>query len=149
MNRCSKLGLTILFILFILNAEGKFRRTYQELNNNRSPNYCLAESYQANEKKTTEELINEYSEKYQVRADLVRCIIFNESGFRATAVGDSGKAVGLAQFHLGTWQSFRKQMGESQEDLRKDPEESIKTLVWALSQGYNNHWTPCKKGICQ
>ena len=96
-----------------------------------------------------EPIIQKYSERYSVRASLVRCIIFKESSNNANAVGDKGKAVGCAQFHLPTFQSFRKQMGESQEDTRTNPDHSIATLSWALSKGLGNHWTPFKRGLCR
>ena len=99
--------------------------------------------------KTTEELIDEYSQKYQVNKDFITCILFNESHFKSSAVGDNGKAVGMAQFHLPTWISFRSKMGESVKDLRSDPEQAVKTLCWAVSQGLKYHWSPVKNGRCQ
>lgn len=99
--------------------------------------------------KTIPEMIVEYSDKYQVNPMLIECILFNESGFNPEAVGDSGKAVGISQFHYPTWKSFRQKMGESTQDLRKSPEEAIKTLSWAISQGLKYHWSPVKNGVCQ
>ena len=98
---------------------------------------------------TIDELITFYCQKYDVREDLVRCVIANESQFNHLAVGDSGKAKGLAQFWIGTWRSFRKLMGLDDSDMRTDKAESIKTMVWGLSQGKGNHWSPIKKGICK
>ena len=98
---------------------------------------------------TIDELITFYCEKYEVREDLVRCVIANESSFNHLAIGDSGKAVGLSQFWLGTWRAFRKLMGLDDSDMRTDKAESIKTLVWGLANGKGSHWTPIKRGVCQ
>ena len=103
----------------------------------------------AYEPKTIPEMIVYYSDKYKVNPMLTECILFHESGFRPQAVGDSGKAVGIAQFHYPTWKMFRNKMGLSEVDLRTNPEESIRTLCWALSEGYANHWSPYKNGVCQ
>lgn len=98
---------------------------------------------------TDSELVHYYSARYGVEPYLVACILEKESNFNPQAIGDNGKAVGMAQFHLGTFKMFRKKMGLSQEDLRTDKAESIKVLCWALSRGYGSHWTPYKKGVCR
>jgi len=93
---------------------------------------------------TTDELIKFYSEKYGVSERLVKCILQRESGFNPYAEGDKGLAVGLAQFHLGTYKAFRKVMGLEQVDFRTDKAEAIKTLCWALSKDLGRHWTVYK-----
>ena len=90
---------------------------------------------------TEEELVYFYSEKYSVNPQMVSCIIEKESSWNAQAIGDSGLALGLAQFHRGTYIRFRKKMGLSAKDERTDKAEAIKTLVWGLSQGLGSHWT--------
>ncbi len=92
-------------------------------------------------KQTIPEMIINYSEEYKVDPMLVSCILFNESSYNPEAIGDSGKAKGIAQFHLNTFKTFRKLMGMSQKDLRLNPEESIRTLCWALSTGRGYHWS--------
>ncbi len=92
-------------------------------------------------KDTTEELISFYSQKYAISEQLVSCIITMESNYKHLAVGDNGASVGMAQFKIATWQSFRKQMGLSQKDERTDKAESIGTLTWALSRGLGRHWS--------
>jgi len=87
-----------------------------------------------------EPLIQKYSEQYNVNPDLVRCIVWKESSNNPGVVSNNGLWVGLAQFTLGTWKSFRAQMGESQTDTRTNPEHAIETLSWALSQGLQEHW---------
>jgi hypothetical protein len=82
-----------------------------------------------------------------INPDYCFCIAFRESGFRENAIGDSGLARGIFQFHLPTWQSFRKQMGESTKDTRISAYDSIQTFAWALSKGYDAHWTASR--YCQ
>ena len=98
---------------------------------------------------TIDELILYYSDKFGVDADYIRCIVWFESRNDAEAVGDSGKAVGLCQFHLGTFLGFRKQMGLSQEDLRRDKAESVKVLAWAIQKNYDHHWSVVNRGLCR
>ncbi len=97
---------------------------------------------------TTEaELIKFYSEEYQVNQALVTCIIKKESTFNPKAVGDSGKAIGYAQFWHETWIRMRKQMGLETTDLRTDKAEAIKTLCWGLANGRGKEWSTFKKCI--
>ena len=100
-------------------------------------------------KETTKELISFYSQKYAVSEQLVSCVIEKESSFDPLAIGDNGKAVGLGQFHLATWRTFRAKMGLDGKDERTDKAEAIKTLVWGLSQGLGSHWSPVKDGRCK
>lgn len=84
---------------------------------------------------------------YGISPDYCFCIIQKESNFKANSVGDSGKAVGIAQFWKGTWESMRKQMGASTKDTRISAYDSIQTFAWALSKGYDSHWTASR--YCQ
>ena len=93
--------------------------------------------------------INKYSDRYGVSASYMVCLAKAESQFNPEAVGDHNLAIGIWQYHLGTWRLFRGQMGLSTEDLRDDEEESTKTTAWALSQGLDNHWTPLRRGDCR
>lgn len=90
---------------------------------------------------TEDELISFYSQKYGVDEQLVSCIVEKESSWNTHATGDSGRAKGLAQFWLATYQGFRRHMGLSQEDFREDKAESIKTLCWGLANGKASHWS--------
>lgn len=86
--------------------------------------------------------VSQYSNQYGVPEHYVHCIIQHESRYNEIAVGDSGRAVGLGQFWPGTWEGFRKLMGEDPNvELRKNPEENIKTLVWALSENRDGNWS--------
>lgn len=63
-----------------------------------------------------------------------------ESDFDPTAVGDDGLAVGLWQWHMGSWAYVRDKMGESQEDERLDVYESTRTAMFALGALGLHHW---------
>lgn len=87
-------------------------------------------------------LIQQYAEKYRVESHLVSCIIRKESTYNPNAKNPKSSASGLAQFTNRTWVWMRNLMGEDPNlDLRFNPEESIKTLSWALSNNYHSHWS--------
>jgi hypothetical protein len=85
--------------------------------------------------------IEKYAAEYGVSVRYLVCIAKNESGFNPEAVGDSGRAVGVAQWHLGSWQFMREKMGLSTDDLRTCPEESIRTMAFAIANGYSHWWS--------
>lgn len=95
-----------------------------------------------------------YSDEYNVSEKVMSCILMNESTFRADPCGvtgscDGGLAAGIAQWHLTSWQDVRRKMGLSTKDLRSDPEESIKTMAFAISIGEAWRWTPWNDGRCR
>jgi len=151
-----RLGIIFVFLFLILNFLGQIART--EPREIISPVPIVKAKETSGEvlptpipsqkqviPKTIPEMIIEYSEKYQVDPLLVSCILENESHFRPEAIGDNGLAVGIAQFHLNTFKTFRRLMGETGKDLRTNPEESIKILCWALSTGRGYHWTAYRR----
>lgn len=97
------------------------------------------------EKKLPEEvknLIIKYANTYGVKdISLINCIVFNESGGRDEAVGDSGKAIGVAQYHLATFLGHRKQMGLPQIDLRMDTNASIQAMMFSIGRGGIGNWS--------
>lgn len=90
---------------------------------------------------TVKESITRNASENGVSIAVCECIIQRESGGNPAATGDGGRAIGVAQYHLGTFYSHRRQMGLSQEDLRRDVEASIQALTWAISKGYGYAWT--------
>ena len=94
--------------------------------------------------------VDQYAKQYGVSSELMNCILFKESSYNAGAKNKTSSATGMAQFIKSTWVSFRTRMGEDTSlDLRLDPRESIKTLAWALSKGYKNHWQVVTNGSCK
>jgi len=89
--------------------------------------------------------INHFAKEYGVSARYLVCLAREESRFDPNASGDSGKAYGVWQYHLATWQMFRRQMGLSTEDLRACEKESTRTTAWAISKGLDRHWSVASK----
>jgi hypothetical protein len=87
-------------------------------------------------------LVAKYADAYGIKDKrMVECIILHESGGRDEAVGDSGNAKGVAQYHLATFMGHRRQMGLSQDDLRTDTEASIQAMAFSISHGGIGNWT--------
>ena len=87
------------------------------------------------------EIIAKHADEYGVSRKYCECIIALESGGRSEAVGDSGKAVGVAQYHLRTYLADAKRAGLPVQDDRKDPEKSIIAMIAALSRGEDSKWS--------
>jgi len=87
-------------------------------------------------------LVDKYADKYGVEDKrMISCIIFYESGGISDAKGDRGAAIGVAQYHIGTFLGHRRQMGLSEEDLRTNPEASIDAMLFSISRGGIGNWT--------
>ena len=84
-----------------------------------------------------------------VSADFALCVAQRESGLDPGAIGDHGEAVGLYQFHPGTWRRFRAEMGLPLDDLRADARESARTACWAFANGYTRRWIVVRRGLCR
>jgi soluble lytic murein transglycosylase-like protein len=85
---------------------------------------------------------------YAIPAEFALCVADHESRFDPQAIGDHGDAVGLYQFHLGTWQHFRTRMGLPADDLRLDAREAARTACWAFANGFQGRWTVVRRGLC-
>jgi soluble lytic murein transglycosylase-like protein len=87
--------------------------------------------------------------RYGIPEQFALCVADQESRFDPRAVGDRGDAIGLYQFHLGTWRRFRNEMGLGPEDLRADARAAARTACWAFANGYARRWTVVRLGLCQ
>jgi len=85
---------------------------------------------------------------YGVPEAFALCVADHESRFDPQAIGDHGDAVGLYQFHLGTWQHFRSRMDLPLDDLRRDAREAARTACWAFAHGFQQRWTVVRRGLC-
>jgi soluble lytic murein transglycosylase-like protein len=85
---------------------------------------------------------------YGVPQDFALCVANHESRLDPQAIGDHGDAVGLYQFHLGTWQHFRARMGLPVDDLRDDARQASRTACWAFANGFQKRWTVVRRGLC-
>lgn len=92
------------------------------------------------------QIINKYSSQYGISdVGLMKCTVFNESGGRSEAIGDSGLAVGACQYHLATFLGHRRQMGLPVVDLRADTDACIQAMSFSVSRGGIGNWTAAKK----
>jgi soluble lytic murein transglycosylase-like protein len=88
-------------------------------------------------------LFTKYAAEYNTDRELLRRIAICESSLNPNARNIN--YVGLYQFGQAAWVSNRQAMGLSTDlTLRIDPEESIKTAAWMLSQGKSAAWPNCK-----
>lgn len=89
-----------------------------------------------------ETFFQKYSDEYAVAKDLLKRIAACESGFNSQA--DTGLYVGMFQFAQSTWISARNSMAlDSNPDLRKNAEESIRTAAFMIGRGQQNAWKNC------
>lgn len=83
--------------------------------------------------------VDKYAEMYGVSSSTMKAVIICESNFSPEAYGDSGKAHGLAQFWLGTFNAFKKEAGLNLD--YHNPEHQVRLLAWGLANGKGSHWT--------
>lgn len=92
-----------------------------------------------------ESLFTKYTDEYHVDKERLKRIAACESGFN-TQANFNNLYVGMFQFSEGAWTSTRTNMGLStDQELRKNAEESIKTAAFMLSRGQENAWPSCNK----
>lgn len=90
------------------------------------------------------QLIEFYAKAHDVEASLALGVARCESEFKTTAVGDSGLAYGVYQFHQPTFKEFAKAYGDPSLEY-KNTEDQIELAMWAISNGKGNHWTCYRK----
>ena len=75
--------------------------------------------------------------------DYASCIVQRESGWQADAVGAAGE-LGLAQIMPSTGEWWADEMGWQDWDSERlrDPAVNLYILAFALSKGYDAHWSP-------
>lgn len=67
-----------------------------------------------------------------------------ESNNRPEAVGDGGRAYGVAQFHEQTFNWMRALAGKHNLSYKNEADQRW-LLEWAIEHGYGNHWGRCYK----
>lgn len=89
-----------------------------------------------------EPLFSKYGDQFAVDKELMKRIARCESGFNPNS--DTGLYAGMFQYAAQTWISARTQMGlDTNPDLRKNPEESIRTTAFMLANGRSSAWPNC------
>ncbi len=98
---------------------------------------------------TVDSIIADASDKYGVPRYVLHCVAYHESRYNQNAVGDDGKAVGIAQFWKRTWIGFQRLRNRPETISRTNLRESIDALAWAIADGRGEHnWTPIGDGRC-
>ena len=87
--------------------------------------------------------INYFAKIYGVESRIVAKVIDCESNGKQSAVGDSGRSRGIAQFQKPTWNWMEKKfVGEYGDKLDYNSSfDQIKLLSYAISKGWGNNWT--------
>ena len=83
-----------------------------------------------------ERMVRQVAGAMGVDPEFAACVVRHESEFDPLAVGDTGKARGMWQWHLPSWRHIRRAMGLSVADRRADPVEATVTALWAMRNGY-------------
>lgn len=84
-----------------------------------------------------------YVNQAPVVSEVVYEIIKCESQWKEDAVGDGGRAYGLAQFHRPTWDWLCELSGKDLDYY--EPHHQIELLTWALENGRGYLWTCARK----
>ena len=91
-----------------------------------------------------EVLFTTYSDTYHVNKSLLEKIASCESSDNPNAT--NGDYTGMFQFATSSWISVRSTMGlDTNPDLRRNAEESIRTAAYMISQGRASAWPTCSK----
>lgn len=90
---------------------------------------------------TPKEYLSKYAKLYGSNEDAIFDTVKCESNFSMNPKGynDGGRAHGMGQFHLPTWQDFTEEMGEVL-DIKSVHDQS-KVIAWAFAHHKESHWT--------
>ena len=103
--------------------------------------FAPIDSLNLNTKEGIRAYIDLEAPKLGVDASLIQNIVQCESSYNGRAIGDSGNAVGLAQFWPETFTRMQQQSGIDPHALRPDYRAQIKILIWAVANEHGGEWT--------
>jgi len=83
---------------------------------------------------------NELLASFGDKKDLISCLIQNESSWNPQAIGDSGLAHGILQFHEPTFQHYCVQKYGLENDIW-NPEIQMLCCYNMLQEGLQMHWS--------
>jgi hypothetical protein len=84
-----------------------------------------------------------YADEYHIDRELLRRIADCESHFNPNA-NYNDMYIGMYQFGDSAWTGARQRMGfDTNLELRRNAEESIRTAAYKISQGEQNAWPNC------
>jgi hypothetical protein len=82
---------------------------------------------------------DKYAKQYGVDPVIFKKVMFCESHNKQSAIGDSGRAVGVFQFHKGTFDGYAKKLGKTL-DINSYRDQ-IELAAYMFSIGEARHWT--------
>ncbi len=88
-------------------------------------------------------LIKKWANIYDVPVDLAVEIADCESELKVDAVGDSGKAYGVYQFHKPTFKEFSEKLGVKLDYM--NTEDNVRLAMWGLANEKGHHWSCYRK----
>ena len=83
------------------------------------------------------------SQKFGLDYEKLYTLIQKESGWKETAVGDSGKAYGIAQFWRSTFYGYAKKYGMDELQY-ENPSDQILLMVRMIADGQAFNWTAAR-----
>jgi hypothetical protein len=90
-----------------------------------------------------DDLFSRFAGQFSVDKEQLKRIASCEAGFNNDST--NGDYVGMFQFASSTWSVIRGRMNaDPNPDLRRNPEEAIKTAAFHVSQGGAGAWPSCK-----
>lgn len=90
-----------------------------------------------------EAVFQRFADEFKTDKEQLKRIAKCESGFNAEAT--NGDYVGMFQYASSSWSSMRSRMGvDTNPDLRRNPEEMIKTAAYHIANYGTGAWPSCK-----
>lgn len=90
---------------------------------------------------TVKEMIEYYADYYGASEKELSTTFKCESNFNQKAIGDGGKAVGIAQYHKPTFDRFSKLIGENLDYYSVHDQIKLTSYIFAEYPQYRTHWT--------
>lgn len=85
------------------------------------------------------EYADKYAAQYQVDASVFKKVMWCESNNRQESKGDNGRAIGVYQFHKGTFDMYSKKLGKTL-DINSY-QDQIELAAYMFSIGEARQWT--------
>lgn len=92
---------------------------------------------------SVQQYIVKYAQVYNVSEKQLLAVSKCESSYNTNAIGDSGKARGIYQYHLPTFLAFEKEFGEDLDYYSYHDQAKLTAYVFSKGEKYKKHWT-CK-----
>lgn len=94
---------------------------------------------------SNEAIVEHYANEFGVDTEIALRLVECESGFKQTAIGDSGKSRGVMQYQEATFERhnnlYNQSLNKSEDLDYNSAHDQIMLGMWAISEGYGNEWT--------